>query len=355
VTAPAEELVRPAIRALRAYEVEHPERAVKLDANENPYPPPAGVMARIADAVRGVDLNRYPDPSALRLRRLIAGRTGWPVEGVLLGNGSDELISLLLSAFGGPDPALLIPVPTFSMYRHLALCSGWRVEEVPLTPGFELDGEALSERARETRPNLTVVAYPNNPTGNCFDRGTMERLVANVGGVVVVDEAYHDFAHQTFRARLADRGNLVILRTLSKVGLAALRIGVLLASPALVRELNKVRLPYNVSTFSQLAAEAVLEEPGFLDEQVATVLAERARLFRELGRVRGVELFPSDANFVLFRTPRPSREVFEALRAGGVLIRDLGGAAGLLHRCLRVTVGTPAENSAFLDAFRSLA
>jgi histidinol-phosphate aminotransferase len=182
----------------------------------------------------------------------------------------------------------------------------------------------------------------------------MERLVSTLEGLVVVDEAYHDFSRQTFRAELPRHENLVILRTLSKVGLAALRIGVLLASPALVRELNKVRLPYNVSTFSQLAAEAVLEDPGFLEEQIGTVLAERARLEREMGRVRGVELFGTDANFVLFRTPRPSREVFDSLRSDGVLVRDLGAGEGLLHRCLRVTVGTPQENTLFLEALRKL-
>lgn len=347
-------LLRPEVLALQAYEVEPAEQLVKLDANENPYPPPPGVMAAIAEAVRTIPLNRYPDPSGSALRRLIARRTGWPVEGILLGNGSDELISLLLAACGGEAATLLVPTPTFSMYRHLALCGGWRVEEVPLSAWFDLDEATIRERAAQCRPRLTVFAYPNNPTGNCFTRGTLEDLVLSLPGLVVVDEAYHDFAGQTFLPRLPAHPHVVILRTLSKIGLAALRVGVLLASPELVHELNKVRLPYNVSSFSQLAAEAVLREPGYLDEQIRTLVAERRRLFEALSGRKGVVPFPSDANFILFRTQQPSREVFEALRSQAVLVRDLGGRPGLLHNCLRVTVGTPQENQAFLDALATI-
>lgn len=347
-------LLRPEVLALRAYEVEQPEQMIKLDANENPYPPPPGVMAQIADGIGGLALNRYPDPAAVGLRRLIARRTGWPIEGILLGNGSDELIALLLAACGGDGAKLLLPTPTFSMYRHLGLCFGWGVEEVPLSTWFDIEAEALCERAKRCRPRLTIFAYPNNPTGNCFTRETMERLLATLPGLVVVDEAYHDFAGQTFLPRLPALRNLIVLRTLSKIGLAALRVGILLASPGLVRELNKVRLPYNVSCFSQLAAEIVLRDPGYIEEQVRVLLEERRRLFEGLRRCKGVVPYPSDANFILFRTRQPSPEVFEALRGRGVLVRDLGGQPGLLHNCLRVTVGRPEENQAFLDALTGL-
>jgi len=343
-------LLRPEIAGLRAYEAESAAGLVKLDANENPYPPPPEVMERIASAAAGLALNRYPDPEAAGLRTLLAARSGWRPEGILLGNGSDELIQLLLAACGGERATLLVPTPTFSMYRHIALTMGWSVEEVPLTASFGLDEPALSSRAAACRPRLTVFASPNNPTGNLFDHGVMERYLRKVDGIVVIDEAYHDFACGSVVELLPRHQNLVVLQTLSKIGLAALRLGVLLAEPRLVREINKVRLPYNVSSFSQAATRAVLGAPDFLREQVRILLAERARIADALARLPGVAAYPSDANFILFRTGRPSREVFEELRRQGVLVRDLGGEPGPLERCLRVTVGTPAENDAFLGA-----
>ena len=342
------------IAGLRAYETESAAGLVKLDANENPYPPPPEVMERVSAAAAALALNRYPDPEAAELRGLLAVRSGWRREGILLGNGSDELILLLLAACGGEGATLLVPTPTFSMYRHIALALGWHVEEVPLTTAFGLDEETLLSRAAACSPRLTVFASPNNPTGNLFDRGAMERYLRAATGIVVIDEAYHDFAGGSIVELLGRHPNLVVLQTLSKIGLAALRLGVLLADPQLVRELNKVRLPFNVGSFSQAAARAVLEAPGFLEGQVRTLLAERTRVVAALGHLPGVTTFPSDANFILLRTDRPSRDVFEELRRRGVLIRDLGSQPGLLERCLRVTVGTPAENDAFLHAMGAI-
>lgn len=345
----AERLVRLQVRTLRAYAVEEPPpRAVKLDANENPHATPPDVMARVLKSAAGLALNRYPDPAATELRGLLAGRWGWKAEGILLGNGSDELIALLAAACGGPEATLLIPTPTFSMYRHICLAAGWCVEEVPLAPGFALDEAAVLERAHRTSPRLAVFASPNNPTGNCFDAKALGRIAAEVPGVVVVDEAYFDFSGRTLLPLLAERPNLVLLRTLSKVGLAALRLGALLGSPELVTQLDKVRLPFNVGSFPQLAAAAALREPGFIAEQVRSIVSERGRVAAALPALGGVEVFPSDANFLLFRTKIPSGEVFERLRGAGVLVRDLGGASGPLERCLRVTIGTPEENDAFL-------
>jgi histidinol-phosphate aminotransferase len=335
---------------MRAYEAEDPGRLVKLDANENPYPPPAELRERIARAAGELALNRYPDPEAGEVRRLLAARSGWRREGILLGNGSDELIVLLLAACGGEGATLLVPTPTFSMYRHIALTMGWRVEEVPLTADFALDEGALLARAAAATPRLSVFASPNNPTGNLFDRAALERYLAAASGVVVIDEAYHDFAGASVVPLLARHDNLVVLQTLSKIGLAALRLGILLASPELCRELNKVRLPYNVGAFPQAAARIVLESPGFLEGQLRSLRSERARIAEGLSRLGGVTVYPSDANFLLFRTVHASRSVFEGLRSRGVLVRDLGGQAGPLQRCLRVTVGTPVENSAFLEA-----
>jgi histidinol-phosphate aminotransferase len=343
---------RPELRGLRAYEPEGTEGLIKLDANENPCPPPAGLMARIGAAAAALELNRYPDPAATALRRVVADRCGWTPEGILLGNGSDDLILLLLAACGGEGATLLVPTPTFSMYRHIALSLGWRVEEVPLTPSFGLDEAELLKRASSFPPRLSVFASPNNPTGNLFDRGVLERYLRAAPGIVVIDEAYHDFAGQSAVRLLAGHPNLVVLQTLSKIGLAALRLGILLADPQVVGELNKVRLPYNVGSFSQAAAQTVLENPLFLEDQIRMILAERERLAAALARLPGVTPFPSDANFILLRTNRPSRVVFEGLRRRGVLVRDLGGGPGMLSGCLRVTVGVPAENDAFLEAMR---
>lgn len=349
-----EDFFRPQLRSLRAYVAEAAEGLIKLDANENPCPPPAGLMARIAAAAAALELNRYPDPDASALRRVLADRCGWVREGILLGNGSDDLILLLLAACGGEGATLLVPTPTFSMYRHIALSLGWRVEEVPLTPSFQLDEEELVSRAASCSPRLSVFASPNNPTGNLFDQEVMERYLRAAPGIVVIDEAYHDFAGKSVVALLDGHRNLVVLQTLSKIGLAALRLGILLADPQLVGELNKVRLPYNVGSFSQVAAQTILENPVFLKGQIRTILDERERLVGALSRLSGVTTFPSDANFILLRTHHPSREVFEALRRQGVLVRDLGGSPGMLHGCLRVTVGTRAENDFFLEAMNGI-
>lgn len=345
-----EDLVRDEVLSLRAYHAEEAAGLVKLDANENPFPPPPEVLARVWAAASALELNRYPDPEATALREVLAARSGWTPDGLLLGNGSDDLIVLLLTACGGPGATLLVPTPTFSMYRHSALALGWRVEEVPLTRSFALDEKALLERAAATPPRLSVFASPNNPTGNRFDPEVLERYVLAAPGIVVVDEAYHDFCGESLVGLLRRHRNLVVLQTLSKIGLAALRIGMLLADPRLAVEFNKVRLPYNVGSFPQLAARTALETPGFLESQVRALLAERRRLSGALGRLPGVTVFPSDANFILLRTERPSRRLFESLRERGVLVRDLGGGPGPLERCLRVTVGTPGENDAFLAA-----
>ncbi len=346
-----EDLFRPELRDLRAYKAEDAAGLVKLDANENPFSPPAELMTRIATAAAGLELNRYPDPDATGLRGILSRRSGWPREGILLGNGSDDLVLLLLAACGGDGATLLVPTPTFSMYRHIALTLGWSVEEVPLTPSFQLDEAALMKRSAACSPRLSVFASPNNPTGNLFDRGIMERYLRATPGFVVIDEAYHDFAGQSVVGLLERHSNLIVLQTLSKIGLASLRLGILFAAGKVVSELNKVRLPYNVGGFSQMAARAVLEKAEFLEAQIRTIIEERGRLVAALARLPGVTTFPSDANFILMRTDRPSRSVFESLRRRGILVRDLGANPGLLHGCLRVTVGTSAENDAFLAAF----
>jgi histidinol-phosphate aminotransferase len=334
-----------------AYGVEEPQGLIKLDANENPYSPPKRVVAAMAESCRGLLLNRYPDPGAERLRALLADRTAWEKDGLMLGNGSDELIAVLCTACGHSDPRMVIPVPTFAMYRHIALVSGWSVEEVPLGENFDLNGDVLLEKIRGTSPRLVIIASPNNPTGNCFDEGVIREVIEEAPGLVVVDEAYFDFSGKTLLPLLGRHGNLIILRTLSKIGLAAIRLGFLLADPGIVRELNKVRLPYNVNAFSQEAASLVLEDPGYLNAEIGTIVSQRELLMAEMAGLGGISPFHSDANFILFRTRESSAAVFQRLRKNGVLVRDLG-RPGPLENCLRVTVGTPEENRSFLTALR---
>jgi len=335
------------VLAIEAYEVENPPDMIKLDANESPYPPPARIMEKIAAKCREIELNRYPDPGAARLRSLLADRIGWRADGLMMGNGSDELISIICTACGGPDRVMLVPSPTFAMYRIIGLAGGWRVEDAPLDEEFGFPEGSLVARAAEVKPHLVAVAYPNNPTGNCVRQDELLRLIKTAPGLVVIDEAYQDYSGKTLLPLLAEHRNLIVLRTLSKIGFAALRIGVLAAHPDVVRELNKVRLPYNVNTFSQVAAEAALEDPAYLEVEREKILAERERLAVAMADLPGIHPFRSDSNFILFRTEMDSVAMYGGLRERGVLVRDLG-RPGPLHNCLRLTVGTPAENDAFL-------
>jgi len=344
--------IRKEVLEIEAYGVEEPEGLIKLDANENPYALPRTLMEAAAERCRRLDLNRYPDPGAAELRRLLGERIGWDPAGLMLGNGSDELVSILCTACGHAGARMQVPVPTFAMYRIIGSVSGWEVDEVPLDVDFELDGAAFLKRMREVEPRLVVLATPNNPTGNAFDEDVILELVDEAPGLVVIDEAYFDFCGQTFLPLLGQHRNVLILRTLSKIGLAAIRLGILVGHPDVVRELNKVRLPYNISAFSQEVASLVLEDASFLDNEIRAIVKGRTFLMQEMERMEGIRTYRSDANFILFRTEKSSEEVFRGVREAGVLIRDLG-RRGPLENCLRVTVGTPEENGAFLDGLRS--
>ena len=347
-----DDCLRKEVRAIEAYGVEEPQGLIKLDANENPYALPPALMEAAAERCRRLELNRYPDPGATTLRRLLGGRIGWEPEGLMLGNGSDELISILCTACGHAGARMQVPVPTFAMYRIIGSVSGWEVDEVPLDEDFDLDGAAFRQKMLETKPRLVVIATPNNPTGNAFDDGVVRSLVEEAPGLVVIDEAYFDFCGKTFLPLLEKHRNLLILRTLSKIGLAAIRLGILIGHPDVVREFNKVRLPYNISAFSQEVASLVLQDASFLDEEIRTIVKERALLLEGMEGIGGVRTYRSDANFILFRSEKSSTEIFRRVKKAGVLIRDLG-RPGPLENCLRVTVGTPEENRLFLNALRS--
>lgn len=346
------QLIRPEVRALKAYAVPDARGFVKLDAMENPYGLPPALRAQWLEALRAAPLNRYPEPSApalkARLRAALAVPDGMEL---ILGNGSDELIQILAMAVAAPGRVLMAPAPSFVMYEMIARYVGMSFVGVPLAQDFSLDRAAMLEAIERHRPTVLFLAYPNNPTGNLFDASTIEAIVSASDGLVVVDEAYHAFAQDSFMDRLARFDNLLVMRTLSKQGLAGLRLGVLIGRDAWLNELDKLRLPYNINVLTQISAEFALRHRDVLDEQAARLRAERARVTAALAALPKVQVWPSAANFILFRVAAPpATKVFEALKADRVLIKNLHAAGGPLENCLRVTIGTPEENDAFLAA-----
>ena len=345
-----EEIIRDEIRALKGYNVPDATGMVKLDAMENPYPLPQALRARLARLVEQTFLNRYPDSSGSRLRGLLRSAFDVP-EGaeLLLGNGSDELIQMVFTAAAKPGAVVLSVEPSFVMFRIIATFAGARYTGVDLREDFSIDIERMLGAIEQHRPGVIIIAYPNNPTGNLFDAGMIERIIEAAPGLVLVDEAYHAFAAKSFLPRLPRHPNLLVMRTLSKLGLAGIRLGVLAGAGPWLTQIGKVRLPYNVNTISQVVACEMLQHGDVLTEQAAAIKLERGRLLDALRRLPGVTAHPSDANFILFGV-RQAERVFDGLKQRGVLIRSLHGSHRLLADCLRVTVGTPDENAAFLTA-----
>ena len=344
-----EKLVRPEILALKAYHVADAAGMVKLDAMENPYPLPPAMRRELAEVLSRVELNRYPEPSGRELRALIARKMALPpgME-LLLGNGSDDLIQIVTLALARPGAVMMYPAPTFVMYSMNAVLSGMKAVPVPLREDFSFDAGAFIARMRAERPALVYIAYPNNPTGVLYPEEDVVRVIEACEGLVVIDEAYHVFAGRTFMPHLDKYKNLAVLRTVSKLGLAGIRLGYLAGRPEWIAELNKVRQAYNVNVLTQAAALFVLERLEVLEEQAARIRLERERLKQELVKLKGLSVFPSEANFFLVRVPDADR-TFEALRRQGVLVRNLHPG---LQDCLRVTVGTPDENRVLLTALR---
>ncbi len=354
-------LVRAEFAELSSYVPADPPRVrVRLDANEAPPNESARLRDVVARAVARTALERYPDARARELKSRIAERTGARPEELLVGTGSDEVIALLLTALArprprAPQPTAVAPTPTFVMYRITARAHGWKAVEVPLDAQWDLDLPAMKRAIEMLRPNVVFVATPNNPTGN---RVSDDRLAAVAecadDALVVIDEAYVDYARGgSLRSWRARHPNVAILRTLSKVGLAALRIGWLEGPEELVGEVDKGRQPFNVSATSQAAAAAVLAE-GWdeVTSHVGEVVRERDRLASEVRAVPGVAVSPSDANFLWIRTERPAGDVYEGLLAQGVLVRSFHSVGGRMSHWLRVTVGARAENDEFLAALR---
>jgi histidinol-phosphate aminotransferase len=344
-----QDLVRPEILALKAYHVPSAEGMVKLDAMENPYTLPPQLREALGQRLAEVELNRYPAPTPHQLVDALARRMQVP-RGMrlLLGNGSDELISMVITALARPGAAAMYPSPTFVMYGMSSTFAGMRPIAVPLREDYSFDAAAFISRMRAEKPAVVFLSYPNNPTGFLIPEDDVLAVIRAAEGLVVIDEAYHAFAGKSFMPRLADFDNLIVIRTLSKLGLAGIRLGYLAGRPEWVEQFDKVRPPYNVGVLTQAAALFLLEHLDVLEEQAARIVSERRRLGENLKALKGVAVFPSEANFILMRVPDADR-VFESLKAQNVLVKNLHPA---LRECIRVTVGTPEENRILLSALK---
>ena len=349
------DLVRPEILATSAYHVAPAQGLVKLDAMENPHRLPAELAAQMGARLAQVAINRYPDPAYASLKQRLREALGIPAGlGLVLGNGSDEIILMLSLALARPGAVVLAPEPSFVMYRMSGVAAGMRFVGVPLREDFTLDEARMLAAIEEHRPALTWLAYPNNPTGNLFPREAVLRIVQASPGLVVADEAYFPFSGgASMLDEVGRHPNLVLVRTVSKLGLAGLRLGFAAGPQDWMDELEKVRPPYNVNVLTAAAAELLLEHHGVFEAQARELVAGRGALERGLDAIRGVQRFPSAANFVLARVP-DGPAAFEALRGRGILIKTLHGSHPLLANCLRLTVGTSDENAKLLEALASI-
>jgi histidinol-phosphate aminotransferase len=343
-------LVKPQIRKLAAYHIDETPCRIKLDAMENPFSLPALVQRDIAKAISSASINRYPDPSGKELKKAIASLWGMKPANLILGNGSDELIQAILLAFGGPT---LIPAPTFAMYDITSRALSQTVVTVPLDKNFDLDADLLLKRAEESKAKVIFLACPNNPTGNRFSDKAVRKILDRADAAVVLDEAYFSFSGKSYLPLLSRYPNMIVLRTLSKIGFAGLRIGVLAASPATIAELNKIRLPYNINTLSQVAAVAALKHKNIIERQISLLISERENLYNALAQMRNITAYPSETNFILFRAAVDATAVYVKLKKAGILIKNLN-RSGPLKNCLRVTIGTPDENQEFLKVLKKI-
>lgn len=353
---------RPDVRAMRAYHVQDAAGFIKLDAMENPFTLPPALRLALGERLAGVELNRYPGVRANDLQAALRAHAGIPADaGLVLGNGSDELISLLSVACARPGAVALAPLPGFVMYEAFARQTGLRFVGVPLTPDFELDGPAMLAAVREHKPALTYIAYPNNPTANLWDDAVIGQIVDAVGanadaghpGLVVIDEAYQPFAGKSYLDRLPRHPHVLLMRTLSKFGLAGVRLGYMAGHKGLIEQVEKVRPPYNISVLNIEAALFALEHEGEFARQAAVIKSERERLMAALVTMPGARAYPSQANMILVRV-NDAAHAFQALRSRGILIKNVSGMHRLLANCIRLTVGLPSENDALIAALADI-
>ncbi len=352
--------LRQDVASMHAYAIQDSSGLIKLDAMENPFSLPPALQQALGEELGRVALNRYPVQAPAEVVAALSAFVGLPKGcALMLGNGSDELIDLLSVACNVPGATMLAPLPGFVMYEMSAKLRGLRFVGVPLTATFELDEPAMLQAIEQHRPAITYIAYPNNPTANLFDEGAVNRIVAAIGrqqGLVVIDEAYQPFSSRTWLPRLAGldnaNGHVLVMRTLSKFGLAGVRLGYLCGHAALIEQVNKVRPPYNISALNATATLFALRHAAEFERQAAVLRQERSRLSAALQNMAGVQVFPSQANMLLVRVPDSAR-AFAGMKARGVLVKNIAGMHPLLANCLRLTVGTPEENTAMLRALEA--
>ena len=348
--------IRQDIQSMHAYAIQPSEGMVKLDAMENPFTLPAPLQAALGQRLGAVAVNRYPGQRIEDLKQALAAYVDLPPGyALMLGNGSDELIALLAMACDMPGATILAPEPGFVMYAMSAQLQGLAFHGVPLTADFELDEAAMLAAIAQHKPSIVYLAYPNNPTGNLWSDDTIEKIVlaqGAQGGLVVMDEAYQPFASRSYADRIARHSHVLLMRTLSKFGLAGVRLGYMIGPKALVAEIDKVRPPYNISVLNTECALFALEHADVFATQAKDLRAQRARLLKELASLAGVTPFPSEANMILVRVPDAAK-TFEGLKAQGVLIKNVSKMHPLLANCLRLTVGTAPENTQLLAAMKA--
>lgn len=344
--------IRQDVQSMHAYAVQDARGMVKLDAMENPHRLPPDLRAALGERLAAVALNRYPGESLEVLRQALARHAQLPEGfGLMLGNGSDELISLLALACDVPGATILAPLPGFVMYGMSAQLQGLEFVGVDLTPDFELDERAMLDAIAKHQPAIVYLAYPNNPTANLWNDATIEKIIEAAPGLVVMDEAYQPFASRSYIDRVTRHEHVLLMRTLSKFGLAGVRIGYMMGPAKLVAEVDKVRPPYNISVLNAEAALFALEHEDVFAQQAAELKRERGKLMAAL-REMGLKTWPSDANMILVRVPDPARS-FEGMKARKVLVKNVSRMHPLLAGCLRLTVGTPEENTQMLAALQS--
>lgn len=344
--------IRDDLRSLAPYRAPQVDAPLRLNTNESPWPPPEGLVADLTERIARLALNRYPDRDARALREALGARFSWPGDGVWVANGSNEVIQTVLLAFGGPGRTALLFEPTYAMHAHISRVTGSRLGQRQVPEPWLLDPAQAAAAVREADPAITFICSPNNPTGTAQPLDAVRSVLEAGRGLVVADEAYGEFGGESATALVGRFDRLAVVRSFSKSWrLAGARLGYLIAHPWLVEALQVVRLPYHLSALSQACGEVAVRHAAAALSAVEEIVAERDRLAKELQRVPGVEVFPSAANFLLFRTPLEGTALWRALAKAGVLVRDFSTVPGL-ERCLRVTVGTGEQNAAFVETLR---
>jgi len=349
------ESIKPVVRALRAYTLSPHRASVKLNQNENPWDAPARIKQEVLRRFAERKWSRYPDFVPTSLNERLAEFARWKSDGVIAGNGSNELIQALLMVTISSGKSVLISEPTFALYRQVATVLGGEVETISLTSALEYDVKALRRTIEERQPDVTIICSPNNPTGCVIEDDELRSLLRTTRGLVVIDEAYHEFAEHSVVPLLNEHENLIVLRTFSKaMAFAALRVGYLLADPDLVREIRKAVLPYNLNALSQLAAEVAVENyETELRPLVQAIISERERLFAELSKVNGLMPVASKGNFMVVKSAADPARIFGELLQRDILVRDVSGYP-MLSEYFRFSVGTPEENNQLLKALRDI-